>query len=82
MKPSRSTDSFHWDIWLLMTVQNWVFDFGRPIAAVSSNCNAPMESIFADFVAHAANINIPPQKLVMCKDMNQLTCVMKQTSHS
>nr|XP_022333483.1 ceroid-lipofuscinosis neuronal protein 6 homolog isoform X1 [Crassostrea virginica] len=34
MKPSRSTDSFHWDIWLLMTVQNWVFDFGRPIAAL------------------------------------------------
>lgn len=34
MKPARPVEGFHWDIWLLMTSQNWVFDFGRPIAAV------------------------------------------------
>lgn len=34
MKPARSVEGFHWDIWLLMTLQNWIFDFGRPIAAV------------------------------------------------
>lgn len=34
MKPARSVEGFHWDIWLLMTLQNWIFDFGRPIAAL------------------------------------------------
>lgn len=34
MKPARTVEGFHWDIWLLMTLQNWIFDFGRPIAAV------------------------------------------------
>ncbi|XP_062606921.1 ceroid-lipofuscinosis neuronal protein 6-like isoform X2 [Saccostrea cucullata] len=34
IKPRRSLESFHWDLWLLMTLQNWIFDFGRPIAAL------------------------------------------------
>ncbi|KAK7115786.1 ceroid-lipofuscinosis neuronal protein 6-like [Littorina saxatilis] len=27
-------DAFHWDIWLVLALENWVFDFGRPIAAL------------------------------------------------
>ena len=60
MKPSRSTESFHWDIWLLMTVQNWVFDFGRPIAAVSSNCHAPMDQYLRIFW-HSQHIYTPSE---------------------
>ncbi|XP_025077406.1 ceroid-lipofuscinosis neuronal protein 6 homolog [Pomacea canaliculata] len=25
---------FHWDIWLVLALENWIFDFGRPIAAL------------------------------------------------
>ncbi|KAH3874962.1 ceroid-lipofuscinosis neuronal protein 6 homolog [Dreissena polymorpha] len=30
----RHTDRFHWDIWLFLALDNWIFDFGRPIAAL------------------------------------------------
>ncbi|KAK3593786.1 hypothetical protein CHS0354_014328 [Potamilus streckersoni] len=30
----RKEERFHWDIWLTLTLQNWIFDFGRPIAAL------------------------------------------------
>ncbi|KAL4227210.1 Ceroid-lipofuscinosis neuronal protein 6 [Mactra antiquata] len=26
--------SFHWDIWLFLALDNWIFDFGRPIVAL------------------------------------------------
>ncbi|CAC5377440.1 CLN6 [Mytilus coruscus] len=32
-KPS-SYDKFHWDLWLFLAVENWLFDFGRPIFAL------------------------------------------------
>ncbi|XP_033730492.1 ceroid-lipofuscinosis neuronal protein 6-like [Pecten maximus] len=32
--PARKSDKFHWDIWLLLAFENWIFDFGRPIAAL------------------------------------------------
>lgn len=32
--PARKSDKFHWDIWLLLALENWIFDFGRPIAAL------------------------------------------------
>jgi len=28
-------DRFHWRIWIPLTIVNWIFDFGRPIIAVS-----------------------------------------------
>ncbi|KAL8567114.1 hypothetical protein ACOMHN_033016 [Nucella lapillus] len=30
----ESGERFHWDIWLILALENWVFDFGRPIAAL------------------------------------------------
>ncbi|KAK7476119.1 hypothetical protein BaRGS_00032612, partial [Batillaria attramentaria] len=33
-KDHRATDRFHWDIWLVLALENWIFDFGRPIAAL------------------------------------------------
>jgi len=33
-KAARSEERFHWDIWLILTLENWIFDFGRPIAAL------------------------------------------------
>lgn len=29
------TSQFHLDLWFYFTLQNWVLDFGRPIAMVS-----------------------------------------------
>ncbi|XP_050402285.1 ceroid-lipofuscinosis neuronal protein 6 homolog [Patella vulgata] len=29
----NSADNFHFEIWLLLALENWIFDFGRPIAA-------------------------------------------------
>ena len=29
------TSPFHFDLWFYFTLQNWVLDFGRPIAMVS-----------------------------------------------
>ena len=34
--PRGGDDRFHWDIWLVLAVENWIFDFGRPIVAVST----------------------------------------------
>lgn len=33
-KTSNSVNKFHWDLWVLLTLENWVFDFGRPIFAL------------------------------------------------
>lgn len=30
---------FHFDLWFYFTLQNWVLDFGRPIAMVSVRLN-------------------------------------------
>lgn len=30
----HGTGRFHWDIWLFLALDNWIFDFGRPIAAL------------------------------------------------
>uniref|UniRef100_K1PQZ6 Ceroid-lipofuscinosis neuronal protein 6 n=1 Tax=Magallana gigas TaxID=29159 RepID=K1PQZ6_MAGGI len=46
MKPARSVEGFHWDIWLLMTLQNWIFDFGRPIAALFERSHTKTSSTF------------------------------------
>lgn len=32
--PSRQQSPFHFKLWLLLTVQNWVLDFGRPLFAL------------------------------------------------
>ncbi|ESO92652.1 hypothetical protein LOTGIDRAFT_190638 [Lottia gigantea] len=32
-KVSTTSPGFHYDIWLLLALENWIFDFGRPIAA-------------------------------------------------
>jgi hypothetical protein len=37
----KGTSRFHWDIWLFLALDNWIFDFGRPIAAVRFLINDP-----------------------------------------
>ncbi|XP_056134568.1 ceroid-lipofuscinosis neuronal protein 6 homolog [Lampris incognitus] len=32
--PSKKRLEFHFDLWLCLTVQNWILDFGRPIAMI------------------------------------------------
>ncbi|KAM4743770.1 ceroid-lipofuscinosis neuronal protein 6a [Anableps anableps] len=32
--PERKRQPFHFDLWLCLTLQNWVLDFGRPIAMI------------------------------------------------
>lgn len=32
--PRRRGQPFHFDLWLCLTVQNWILDFGRPIVMV------------------------------------------------
>ena len=32
--PSQQQSTFHFKLWLLLTVQNWVLDFGRPFFAL------------------------------------------------
>ncbi|XP_037547536.1 ceroid-lipofuscinosis neuronal protein 6a [Nematolebias whitei] len=32
--PQRRGQHFHFDLWLCLTVQNWILDFGRPIAMI------------------------------------------------
>ncbi|XP_015250115.1 PREDICTED: ceroid-lipofuscinosis neuronal protein 6 [Cyprinodon variegatus] len=32
--PERKTSSFHFDLWFCLTLQNWILDFGRPIAMI------------------------------------------------
>jgi len=29
-----SAGQFHWDLWLFLALDNWIFDFGRPFAAM------------------------------------------------
>ncbi|XP_064607693.1 ceroid-lipofuscinosis neuronal protein 6-like [Liolophura sinensis] len=31
---SKAHSEFHWDLWLILALDNWIFDFGRPIAAL------------------------------------------------
>ncbi|BFY98069.1 hypothetical protein BsWGS_01109 [Bradybaena similaris] len=31
---TTSDQSFHYDLWLILALSNWIFDFGRPIAAM------------------------------------------------
>ena len=38
-RKTKQSESFHWDIWLVLALENWIFDFGRPIAAVRSYVN-------------------------------------------
>lgn len=33
-KYNSKSDKFHWDIWLILALENWILDFGRPIAAL------------------------------------------------
>lgn len=32
--PLKKKQRFHFDLWLCLTVQNWILDFGRPIVMV------------------------------------------------
>lgn len=32
--PERKRQPFHFDLWLCLTLQNWILDFGRPIAMI------------------------------------------------
>ncbi|XP_054901009.1 ceroid-lipofuscinosis neuronal protein 6a [Poeciliopsis prolifica] len=32
--PKRERQLFHFDLWLCLTLQNWILDFGRPIAMI------------------------------------------------
>ncbi|KAM4596618.1 ceroid-lipofuscinosis neuronal protein 6a isoform 1-T1 [Fundulus diaphanus] len=32
--PERKRPTFHFDLWLCLTLQNWILDFGRPIAMI------------------------------------------------
>ncbi|CAG5124234.1 unnamed protein product [Candidula unifasciata] len=35
IKPQTTSDQpFHYDLWLILALSNWLFDFGRPIAAM------------------------------------------------
>ncbi|WAR00518.1 CLN6-like protein, partial [Mya arenaria] len=54
-------DRFHWDIWLFLALDNWIFDFGRPIAALFvplewSPLNKPS---IGDFFHMAYNVITP-----------------------
>ncbi|KAK0054617.1 ceroid-lipofuscinosis neuronal protein 6 [Biomphalaria pfeifferi] len=33
-KPKDGSQPFHYDLWLILALDNWIFDFGRPIAAM------------------------------------------------
>ena len=33
-KTEGKGEKFHWDIWVVLALENWIFDFGRPFAAV------------------------------------------------
>lgn len=37
---SDSHSRFQFSLWFLLAVENWVLDFGRPIAMVQSYCQA------------------------------------------
>ena len=37
-KTERKEEKFHWDIWVVLALENWIFDFGRPFAAVRDYC--------------------------------------------
>ena len=41
-QPSRSPTPFHWDIWLLLCVENILLDFGRPILALYVTKSFPL----------------------------------------
>uniref|UniRef100_A0A3B3VK97 CLN6 transmembrane ER protein a n=1 Tax=Poecilia latipinna TaxID=48699 RepID=A0A3B3VK97_9TELE len=32
--PKKERQPFHFDLWLCLTLQNWILDFGRPIAMI------------------------------------------------
>lgn len=32
--PQQKRQHFHFDLWFCLTLQNWILDFGRPIAMV------------------------------------------------
>lgn len=36
--PYQKRNHFHFDLWFWLTLQNWVLDFGRPIAMVMRLC--------------------------------------------
>lgn len=41
---AAGTAPFHLDLWFYFTLQNWVLDFGRPIAMVSVKLQAASAS--------------------------------------
>ncbi|KAJ8304109.1 hypothetical protein KUTeg_017692 [Tegillarca granosa] len=54
------SDGFHWDIWLLLALENWIFDFGRPIAALFSTEWFPMNKpSVGDYFHMAYNVITP-----------------------
>lgn len=57
----NSTTKFHWDLWLLLTFENWVFDFGRPIFALFIGQNVfPMKyPSVGDYCHMAYNVITP-----------------------
>lgn len=54
------SNGFHWDIWLLLALENWIFDFGRPIAALFSTEWFPMNKpSVGDYFHMAYNVITP-----------------------
>ncbi|KAJ8304110.1 hypothetical protein KUTeg_017693 [Tegillarca granosa] len=59
-RKTTSSDGFHWDIWLLLALENWIFDFGRPIAALFSTEWFPMNKpSVGDYFHMAYNVITP-----------------------
>lgn len=47
---AAGTAPFHLDLWFYFTLQNWVLDFGRPIAMVSVKLQTEPGQQGGDFV--------------------------------
>ena len=54
-------EKFHWDIWLILALENWIFDFGRPIAAlfVPTSWSPMNKPSIGDYFHMAYNIITP-----------------------
>ena len=55
------SENFHWDIWLILALENWIFDFGRPIAAlfVPTSWSPMNKPSIGDYFHMAYNIITP-----------------------
>ena len=54
-------EKFHWDIWLILALENWIFDFGRPFAAlfVPTSWSPMNKPSIGDYFHMAYNIITP-----------------------